>query len=430
MDRSLVIAVFTLIICNRCSPPSNHTVNSVDLSSTTLVGVTPEKFQTTIDSLFNKLEACSANDSECLTSTNTSIEAVLNSIKDPSILESSNHLPPNTNGYFRANSTDGKLTVFSWDSRLGGSSFDYQALAVYKVDTEIRSKKLEFDKGPFYFNKIYQLKNDMGETVYILNGGGSSSQVDEYGALTAFTLRHGEITPAPIFPGNMSTLVQYNSTDTPVSFLVENNAQHILIPYRQNDSITVYHSIRFDKQQYKNVPTASDMKYGKFKQQDFLSESGLFKGTETCQKKNEGNVATYLFDDKISVGFENGEDETILSIQKNSQSVASIKLGRALFFMGKKGSHLFFEGDGTPESTTLFIYNLVEKKFIFIESIAQALVDEENLLFTQLSDEHTDTDFKTDCGNDEKQFEIKVTNFTQSPLVIETTGTGFCMYVQ
>ncbi|RYZ23180.1 MAG: hypothetical protein EOO16_05920 [Chitinophagaceae bacterium] len=154
-----------------------------------------------------------------------------------------------------AHSEDRRLTLLSWDTRLGGTMIQYAAIAIFRgADGRLRTKRIR-DRSKtlpdplMHYDEVHTRASG-GDTCYVAYGKGQGSTALPWQELRVFRLRGNALAEAPVFPGNSSRLfVEFDTHDfkqeerIPV-IRVEDSARRLLLPEAgQKNGFDGYYSV-------------------------------------------------------------------------------------------------------------------------------------------------------------------------------------------
>lgn len=149
--------------------------------------------------------------------------------------------PSDSSDISYAISSDKKLALLSWDTRLGGTMCAYTSCAIFKTENEFKVKWLnnfmhdtttEFSELNYAsYSDIYSMTMKNGKTVYLTYGYGVSQTLCPWRTIKAFIISD-DLDELKIFPKGKSELIcDYNFT-----YLNPNNLPDSVIEIRFSDT--------------------------------------------------------------------------------------------------------------------------------------------------------------------------------------------------
>ncbi|MBC7901931.1 MAG: hypothetical protein H7Y27_00850 [Gemmatimonadaceae bacterium] len=115
-------------------------------------------------------------------------------------------------GLYLAHSTDNKLCIASWDTKLGGTMVDFTTMAIHRTASgQVKSRVIvdstddNVGNTLMHYDKIYSVKTG-NKTLYLCHGFGQGSSSLAWQELWAYTIVKNELVNAEIFPGEKANL--------------------------------------------------------------------------------------------------------------------------------------------------------------------------------------------------------------------------------
>lgn len=188
------------------------------------------------------LDSASKIDSDTLDSLNERLKQTIErhkaeflSLKDTTLFDFLNVLV----------SSNRKLCLISWDTRMGGTMIDFTTTVIYtKADGSLIAKVLldttaeDTDNTPMYYDQLYSIPGKNGMN-YVAVGNGQGSTALPYGEVRALRINKDQLLDAPLFPGRKSfVFVEFDTHhlkgDIP-SISVSDSGRRIAIPVSDGD---------------------------------------------------------------------------------------------------------------------------------------------------------------------------------------------------
>lgn len=145
-----------------------------------------------------------------------------------------------------AKSSDKKLCLVSWDTRMGGTMIDFATMAIFQTSSgDIISKMLvDTSENPMgntlmHYDNLYSIK-ESDKTIYIAHGFGQGSTALPWQELRAFQIDGGQLNNPKIFPEQKPNLFiefdtyKLNREEIPM-ILVTDGAKTISSPIPNDD---------------------------------------------------------------------------------------------------------------------------------------------------------------------------------------------------
>jgi len=143
-------------------------------------------------------------------------------------------------------STDKKLCIISWDTRMGGTMIDFATMAVYQTSSGDTISKMLIDTSEspigntlMHYDNLYSIK-DNDNTIYIAHGFGQGSTALPWQELRAFQIDNRQLINPKIFPEQKPNLFiefdthKLNREEVPM-ILVMDSAKTISSPIPNED---------------------------------------------------------------------------------------------------------------------------------------------------------------------------------------------------
>jgi hypothetical protein len=394
-------------------------------------------FFSTLDSLLEKLYACSrSGDEGCMLKINKHVEDWVLSITTLALFEKIHSETILSNAkYGFVVSSNRAVSVFSWNSQLGGSSPDYRNIILYKSESEVRGHMQE-NVFPFWCDRVDVLSVP---DLYLIHGTGAASSIESYALLKGIRINSSGVQLVNLFPNETNAdsalYIAYGVTDTP-EFRLEENGRILLVPEEANDVSRSYQRFMFKGNSFvQTIPSEIRLAYMGLTAGDFkvIEPSGYFSGSEIPTEVYKGETVTsYTFADGLILEVLAADDEgsNAVTAQRQNQNEQLISMPvENLFSKGRIDDYVFFSGTGVPESTPLYIYHLGRKEFIYRGDCADVMIKGAKVVMKKRSRIRRDS-----CENTEGEtgiwFDVFEMDYQQLPLVEQYTGATFCIYVE
>lgn len=109
-------------------------------------------------------------------------------------------------GLYIVKSTDKKLCLISWDTRMGGTMIEFATMAIFQTSSGDTISKILFDTSEspigntlMHYDNLYSIQN-ADKTIYIAHGFGQGSTILQWQELRAFQILNKELINPNVFP--------------------------------------------------------------------------------------------------------------------------------------------------------------------------------------------------------------------------------------
>nr|WP_298998957.1 hypothetical protein [uncultured Allomuricauda sp.] len=367
------------------------------------------------------------------TQLNKRIKSAFSGLKDTSQLNQLTKVLINNNekyGVVLAQTTDGRLRLFTWDTRLGGSMKMYENCVLTENRGEVQVNEIE-NKSVLY-NKIYTFANSTNQSIYLFSGSGKSSGYEFFHHLQAFSIEKGKLEAKSIFPDgkndwNNPFSIENGYSNTKLGFIISENGIEISKSSPLPNG-TMWHQYIFDGKEY--IPKKYSPK-NQFNETSFdiENEYQFIKGSEVPSyvESNEDRKE-YSFEDDYTVvetAFQVGKKPKI-PVLNNPDGKKEIQVSKQVRLIGKSENFIFLDSGGVPEDWLLHIYDINQQKIILSKYVAKAMLQDELLIFSELSNT-----INSGCENESfGHFKINVLHYRQDFPTLQPTGQSYCSYIQ
>ncbi len=331
---------------------------------------------------------------------------------------------------------NGKFVVLSWDTRMGGSMGSFQNFMLFKNHSTITMRKLT--DSSLFSALLFQPTN----ALCIIKTIGKTSGYEFYEVLHAINIEDEQIKYAKIFPtgkANWSDSFESGLTlpvkNSEGAFKVLNNGRNILkkVTLQKGE---VWEPYAFNGNKYEEKLFEMDTILTKeFFNKNLSGSHPMLRGSEAPVSTSvTHNYDAFLFKDGLKVVDEYDEENETSEItiyHPNLKKVSNISFNGFTNLTARTTSHLFFFGNGVPESSPLYVYDIHQKKLVYSLYIADAVIQDNRLIFSQQMDNERQEELNlSNCQDGFQHFEALVLHFLDTVPVLQSTGQSYCTYVQ
>ncbi|TMU50680.1 hypothetical protein [Flagellimonas algicola] len=388
-----------------------------------------------LDHLFPKLAALDSMDFDFGESTslvNEQIRKTMERIRTPKLLEevaasyvAGRHL------FHFTYSEDGKIGVFSWDSRMLLADTSIKNLALYTTYDKVIPTSLY--GSSIIYDQIYSLGRGKPTPVYAFRGKGR--QHNSFYRMDAYVIQNGSLDLAPIFPDRKSSLFSDLDegnihSEAELDFNIEMDGTLILKPEVWGPTLA-YRPMQWEKSDgdanFSETlwPLSRDISNEDF---DPSNPYGFLNGSEMPISNEDGS---FVFSNELTIDVMGRGNGTLYSISIHNTDAIKISFDEPVVLAGKKNDFLFFLARDNSSNGNLYLYDLNKQKMRWVKRMSKALILENTLLFAELTDKFLIPNIdEIECDPahvlDRGFFKVYAVDYDNLNPIVEYTDQTFC----
>jgi len=177
--------------------------------NTIIIAEKNENFYHSIDKHFNFIDSVNKTDPELIEGENLKLAKTINSFKTDVFNLSDTF---NYDGLYIVKSSDKKLCLISWDTRMGGTMIEFATMALFQTLNGETISKLLIDSNEnqisntlMHYDNLYCIKEG-DQKFYIAHGFGQGSTILAWQELRAFQILGNKINTPLVFPDRKPNL--------------------------------------------------------------------------------------------------------------------------------------------------------------------------------------------------------------------------------